>query len=66
MTRLNEVLAIANQIVADRGDKYFPPATLMNRCREAGIYSAEFRAAVEEGLTKGQLVEEPGERLRLG
>lgn len=68
MTKLNELLYIAAQLIAERGtpnDGTFPPHNLLARSREAGIGADEFRAALEEGKATGKLVEEPGERLRL-
>lgn len=57
MSRMNEVLSIAEDIARLRQTNKIPATNLLARCREALIYGDEFKAALAEAMEAGRLQE---------
>ncbi|KQW19851.1 hypothetical protein QLH64_30935 (plasmid) [Pseudomonas brassicacearum] len=66
MSRMNEVLSIAEDIARLRQSDKIPATNLLARCRETLIYGDEFKAALAEAIEAGRLQEtEDGQLLLL-
>lgn len=57
MSRMNEVMQIANEIAQDRGSDTIPPNNLWLRCSEHRIFMPDFRMALSQAIKLGRMRE---------